>query len=59
MGKAVIKVIKHDIMEASGTLQTCSGVDSGIEATVHAMAETFAEDSTQGLLLVDATNAFN
>ncbi len=59
MGKAVLKVIKRDIMEASGILQTCSGVDSGIEATVHAMAQKFAEENTQGLLLVDATNAFN
>ena len=59
MGKTVTRVLKQDVIEASGTLQTCSGIDSGIEAAVHAMADKFAEDETQGLLLVDATNAFN
>ena len=59
MGKTITRLLKQDIIEASGTLQTCSGIDSGIEAAVHAMADQFAKDNTQGLLLVDATNAFN
>jgi hypothetical protein len=59
IGKCVIEVIKDDIMAACGTLQTCGGVKSGIEAAIHAMADQFAEERTEGLLLVDATNAFN
>ena len=45
--------------QAAGTLQTCAGVDSGIEAAIHAMARTFKEDWCEGILLVDADNAFN
>ena len=59
IGKSVMQVLKQDILYASGTLQTCSGIDSGIEAAVHAMAEKFQEPSSEGLLLVDAQNAFN
>ena len=59
MTKTVTKTIKEDIKEASGSLQTCSGIESGIEAAVHSMAENFANDNSQGLLLVDASNAFN
>ncbi len=59
MTKAAISVIRNDIMYACGTLQTCSGIDSGIEAAIHAMADKFHEEDTQGLLLVDASNAFN
>ncbi len=59
IGKCVVQILKSDIMEACGTLQTCSGIDSGIEASIHAMADRFAEKECQGLLLVDASNAFN
>ena len=58
-GKLLIHVIKDDITEAAGPLQTCSGVKSGIEAAIHAIREKFEADSTEGVLLVDAENAFN
>ena len=57
--KTVTRTIKEHIKEASGSLQTCSGIESGIEAAVHSMAENFANKNSQGLLLVDASNAFN
>ena len=59
IGKAVTRLLKRDIVEAAGALQTCSGVESGIEAAVHATAQKFSEPTTQGILLVDASNAFN
>ena len=59
MGKAVMSVIRPDIMEACGSLQTCSGIESGIEAAVHSMATQFKNEKTQAMLLVDASNAFN
>lgn len=59
IGKAVMTVLKPDIMQACGSIQTCSGIDSGIEAAVHAMADKFNEKETEAMILVDASNAFN
>ncbi len=59
MAKAVARVLKHDIIQAAGSLQGCSGVDSGIEAVIHAMAKIFNEPSSEAMILVDADNAFN
>ena len=57
--KAILRVIQRLVEEACGILQTCSGLPCGIEAAVHAMREVYAANSTEGILLVDATNAFN
>jgi len=42
-----------------GTLQTCAGLESGIDAAIHAVRKSFEEDNSECLLLVDAENAFN
>ena len=57
--KAVIRVVRKDIMLSAGPLQACSGIGSGCEAAVHATREVFDESEVEGALLVDATNAFN
>ena len=59
LAKCVGKVLRNDIQKAAGTLQTCTGIDGGIEATIHAMTKAFHDPTSDGLLLVDATNAFN
>ena len=59
IGKCIIQVLSHDIQVAGGTLQTCTGVEAGIEAAIHAMQKTFSEDWCEAVLLVDADNAFN
>ena len=59
LAKAVLSVIKPDIQEASGCLQLCGGQISGIEAAVHATRSAFISNEFEGMLLVDATNAFN
>ena len=59
MGKAILMVIGNDIQEAAGTLQLCAGQPAGIEAAIHAARQLYDDDSTEGLLLVDASNAFN
>ena len=59
VGKLVVGVIRDDIMEAAGPLQTCTGLKGGIEAAIHAMRITFEKEETEGILLVDAENAFN
>ena len=59
VGKVVVHSIKEDIITAAGPLQTCAGLKSGIEASIHAMRLIFEDDETEGVLLVDAENAFN
>ena len=41
IGKCVIKAVGNDVQMAAGALQTCAGVQSGIEAAIHAVARTF------------------
>ena len=36
-----------------------AGQRAGCEAAVHTMREIFADEGTEGILLVDASNAFN
>lgn len=59
VGKAVVGEIKDDIMESAGNLQLCAGQKAGCEAAAHAMREIFEEASTDAVLFVDASNAFN
>ena len=59
MSKAALLVTKPDIQIAVGPLQTCAGYEAGCEAAIHFAQEFFSEDSVEGLLLVDASNAFN
>ena len=59
MSKAALLITKTDIQTAVGPLQTCAGFEAGCEAAIHFAQEFFSEDSVEGLLLVDASNAFN
>lgn len=52
-------MLKKDIKLAVGPLQTCAGHKSGTEAAIHALADIFRDDECEGILLVDAENAFN
>ena len=59
IGKSVSKALRNDIQMAGGCLQTCTGVESGIEAAIHAIAKTYKEADCEAVILVDADNAFN
>ena len=59
MGKCVAEVVGNDVQLAGGALQTCTGIEAGIEAAVHAMTRIFEDEKTEGVLLIDALNAFN
>ena len=57
--KAILVLLNPDILEAVGPLQLCAGQDSGCEAAVHFIRHLYSDSSTDGLLFVDASNAFN
>ena len=59
VAKAILQVVGKDVEEACGFLQKCSGLPAGMEAAVHAMQQMFEDESVEGILLVDAKNAFN
>ena len=59
VGKAVMAENKTDVMQAAGPLQLCAGHEAGAEAAVHAMRVIFEDANTDGILFVDASNAFN
>ena len=59
IAKAILSITRGDIQDAAGSLQLCAGQIAGTEAAVHAARETFSNESTEAILFVDASNAFN
>ena len=59
IGKAIMRTVRYDLQDAVGSIQLCAGQEAGCEAAVHAMESIFAEEDTEAMILVDATNAFN
>ena len=58
ISKAVLSIIRQDILETTGSIQLCAGQESGYEAAVHVMKAIFEDKNTQAILLIDAKNAF-
>ena len=59
VSKAILSVLKLDILQAAGSSQLCAGLDSGCEAAIHVVRELHAQPDTEAILLNDASNAFN
>ena len=59
VGKTIAGFLKEEIKGAAGPLQVCTGHSTGPEAAIHAMSQVFVEEGTDGILLIDASNAFN
>ena len=59
VGKAVSWLVKTEVMETAGPLQVAAGIKSGAEANCHAMRQLFEDEDTEGLMIIDANNAFN
>ena len=50
----VIKLLKRDALNVTGSLKLCAGQDAESEAAIHAVFEMFNIESTQTVLMVDA-----
>ena len=61
IGKAVTTVLKPELVNSTAPIQTCAGLPGGIgiEASIHAMRKIYEDPATEGILLIDASNAFN
>ena len=59
MGKAKNWILKEDIQEVAGSLQTATGLKAGAEAAIDGMRAIYEDLTTEGVILVDASNAFN
>ena len=59
IGKAITTLLKPEILSATAPLQTCAGLQGGVEAAIHALRTIFEDTDSHGILLVDADNAFN
>jgi hypothetical protein len=59
LGKTVMTVTIADVQRAVGSLQLCAGHPAGVEAAIHAMRAFLESNDNDGILLIDADNAFN
>ena len=59
VGKAILEIVRFDVRRVTGTIQLCAGQEGGCEAAVHATRMFFSSEECEGVLLVDASNAFN
>ena len=59
VGKCISWILRKDIQQAAGPLQTATGLQGGAEAAIHSMKLIFENEGTDGVILVDASNAFN
>ena len=57
--KAVMRIVKEDMLTAAGSMQVCAGLGGGCEVAVHAIRSIFNTDDTERILLMNAANAFN
>ena len=46
-----MKLLKRDILKATGSLQIWAGQDAGSEAAIHAVYEMFNKESTEAVLM--------
>ena len=59
IAKAILSITKQDVLDATGLKQLCAGQVAGVESAIHVVRQCFDDDKTGGVLLVDASNAFN
>ena len=59
ISRAIMQIVETDVVGITVPHQLCVGVPSACEVGVHHITSRFAQDDVEGVLLVDASNAFN
>jgi len=59
LSKAVLCMIRNNVLQVADPLQLCAGQPAGCEVAVHAMRKVFDSPDAEVVLQVNATNAFN
>ena len=59
IGRSILKCLSNDLKQLGGNLQLCLGQKCGIEFAIHSLRDAFDKPESEGMLLIDATNAFN
>ena len=59
VGKTISWALSDEVQSAGGPLQVSTGLKGGAEAAIHAMKDIFSLETIDGVILVDAENAFN
>ena len=59
ISKAILSIVRKDVLEVTGSIQLCAGQESGCQVGIHAMRKSLEDDTTEAALLVDAQNVFN
>ena len=54
-----MKCIKRDLALLGNNTQMCLGQKCGIEHAIHALRKAYESPEVEGILLIDAQNAFN
>ena len=57
-GRSFGWALNSEIQLAAGSLQASTGLKGGAETTIHVMKDVYNETETDGVILVDASNAF-
>ena len=59
IGKALMQVTNPELVNATESIQVCSGLPGEVEAAIHALRRLYEDNDTEAIILVDADNAFN
>ena len=59
IGRSITECIKTDHKLLGSNYQLCLGQKCRIEYAIHALRDAYQKDENQGILLIDAENAFN
>ena len=59
VGKCISWGLRKDIQQAAGPLQTATDLQGDAEAAIHSMKLIFEQESTDGVIPLNASNAFN